>query len=451
MGPVSLRILTLGIEWENELPEWAPAFKVPSNFRKKWYREVLEEYQRINSMTEKTDEDGKRLRAVQARLEGLFEVVGREDMELPPLDSDLWRKAREYLELPEGNSESSLSVALPEDWTRNPWSHIRCKLDRLICWKHPEPGTTFSYKDWKTGSNNNEAIIDIVRERPEWNKDSQDRKPVVPDFKPYNIRLQETFSERGVQVIVHMDSIELSPENPVYYGSAWQLPGQLNEHIVAVTVFPYDVLNVTGAKISFRQETPIPEEFYRYAEERFTPGCRRYPDERDYRPLHRYGKSAGMEIQAISEILGIKCRNLLYDWHWDRTWQKKGSVATPQGRLVTFPNVLEHRINRFKLVNPLVPGHYRAVKLYLVDPHYRICSTRNVPPQQHHWWAQEVTTKVFYKNTALPQELIDEVIKGTEDWPMGLQEATQHRFEMIKEHRWNDYVRLGSMPRFNFD
>jgi hypothetical protein len=400
---------------------------------------------------EKTDEDEERLRWVQGKLQGLFEVEGKEDMELPSSNSGLWRKAKEYLELPENNNGLITPVAAPENWTKDPWYHIKRKLDHLIYWKHPEPGITFSYKDWKTGSNSNRAIVDIVRERPEWNRDGQDKKPVVPDFKPYNIKLQDTFREQGLQVIVHIDGIELTPDNPVYHAGSWQLPGQLNEHVVAVTVFPYDVHNVTEPKISFRQETPIPEWFYRYAEERFTPGCRRNPGIRDYRPLHRYGKNSDMEITAISEILGIKARNLLHDWHWNRTWQKKESLATPQGRLITFANVMEHRINHFKLINPLIPGHYRAVKLYLVDPHYRVCSTRNVPPQQHNWWAREVTTKVFNKSNALPQELIDEIIKETRDWPMSMQEATQHRLEMIKEHRWNDYVRIGSMPMFHFD
>jgi hypothetical protein len=31
------------------------------------------------------------------------------------------------------------------------------------------------------------------------------------------------------------------------------------------------------------------------------------------------------------------------------------------------------------------PGHCRFLTLSLVDPTYRICSTRNVPPQQTDW------------------------------------------------------------------
>lgn len=66
---------------------------------------MREEYQRISSMTEKTSEDEERLRTVRGKLEGFFEVVGREGMELPPLDSVLWRKVKEYSELPENKND----------------------------------------------------------------------------------------------------------------------------------------------------------------------------------------------------------------------------------------------------------------------------------------------------------------------------------------------------------
>jgi hypothetical protein len=450
LGPVPLRILTYGIEWENELPEWGPSFNVPPEFRKMMYRKLNGEVQRINTLRKKTNEDKERLRWAQRRLEGFVDVVGKEDMELPPLDSDIWRKAREYLELPEDNNGSKALVAVPENWTQHPWLHIRRKLSRLLHFKHPEPGISFSYEDWKTGTNNNKAIIDIVSERPEWDSSDHLMKPVVPDFKPYTINLQDTFRKQGLQVIVQIESVELTPDNPVYYAGSWQLPGQLNEHIVAMTMFPYDVENIANPLISFRQETHIHDCFYRYDEEKLTPGGKiHYNDQMD-RPLRRYGKHPLMEVDALTEILGFPPLHLYRD-HWvPRAFQCKGSVTTPQGRLTTFPNVMEHRLENFKLVNPIIPGHYRVVKLHLVDPHYRVCSTRNVPPQQHHWWANEISNSFLLENTMLPQELVDEIFKGTENWPMGMEEAEKHRLQMMKEHRWNDLVRIGSMPGYTF-
>lgn len=44
----------------------------------------------------------------------------------------------------------------------------------------------------------------------------------------------------------------------------------------------------------------------------------------------------------------------------------------------------------FKLQDPTKPGHRRFIALWLVDPHQRIVSTANVPPQQLDWWAEAV-------------------------------------------------------------
>ena len=111
--------------------------------------------------------------------------------------------------------------------------------------------------------------------------------------------------------------------------------------------------------------------------------------------------------------------------------------------MITFPSVLEYRVEPFQLLDQNRPGHYRTIKMYLIDPHYRVCSTRNVPPQQHHWWAQEVG-KIFAMK-GLPRELVDEIFRGTDDWPMGINEASQHRQSLMREHTWNEVSRLARM------
>lgn len=107
------------------------------------------------------------------------------------------------------------------------------------------------------------------------------------------------------------------------------------------------------------------------------------------------------------------------------------------------PQWVESRLEQFQLVDPANPGHYRSIKLYLVDPHYRICSTRNVPPQQHNWWAEEVGGILAL--TGLPREIVDHILKETDNWPMGIHEAREHRRTLKKEHLWNEQTRLSSM------
>lgn len=50
----------------------------------------------------------------------------------------------------------------------------------------------------------------------------------------------------------------------------------------------------------------------------------------------------------------------------------------------------QHRVSSFRLADPTKPGHRRFIALWLVDPHRRIISTANVPPQQRSWWAEAV-------------------------------------------------------------
>jgi len=40
--------------------------------------------------------------------------------------------------------------------------------------------------------------------------------------------------------------------------------------------------------------------------------------------------------------------------------------------MITFPSVLEYRLEPFQLLDPTLPGYYRTIKMYLIDPHCRV-------------------------------------------------------------------------------
>lgn len=102
---------------------------------------------------------------------------------------------------------------------------------------------------------------------------------------------------------------------------------------------------------------------------------------------------------------------------------------------MAFPNALEHRISPFELADGTRNGRCRWLTLYLVGPHYRVCSTKNVPPQQHEWWAEAVgQQQQLSKEGRLPQEIVDQIMRETGEWPMGLEEALWHRAELVEEH-----------------
>lgn len=113
--------------------------------------------------------------------------------------------------------------------------------------------------------------------------------------------------------------------------------------------------------------------------------------------------------------------------------QVLGSVDTRQGRLLTFPNSLQHRVSPFTLADRTKPGHRKILAFFLVDPHLSIISSGNVPPQQESWWKerQEVVGKLL--NERLPLELQNMVKKDIDATPITMEEARQYRQELMKE------------------
>ena len=77
--------------------------------------------------------------------------------------------------------------------------------------------------------------------------------------------LRKDFAKDGIQVIVKLANIELTPTTPEYDGGSWQIEGQLNEHICASALYYYDSENVTENSLAFRQRV-----------EKQEPGSREY-------------------------------------------------------------------------------------------------------------------------------------------------------------------------------
>jgi hypothetical protein len=118
--------------------------------------------------------------------------------------------------------------------------------------------------------------------------------------------------------------------------------------------------------------------------------------------------------------------------------QEVGSVVCKEGRLLTFPNILQHQVQPFKLADPTKPGHRKILALFLVDPGIRIISTANVPPQQRHWWSEGVTKAFANSGEAMGQlsaELKEKVFEDVEDFPIGMEEAKAIRLQLMDERK----------------
>ncbi|CAI7586749.1 unnamed protein product [Penicillium glandicola] len=328
-------------------------------------------------------------------------------------------KVKKYLALPEPGSKYEINDDDPTD-SRGPDDLfaamtpdmltgsamieldelMELKYRRLNTFNYPQAGISYSYEDWKIGKTW-KPIIEKRRSRHEVR-----HSVPVPDASfsgdhPYqNTCLQDEFRAEGLQVIVRISNIELTPESPFYPGdSDFHVDGLLNEHIVATSRYYYDVQNVES-RISFQQENDLNE--WDYATE---------PD-------------------AIHKIFGIPHTLGYYDFHdlpFPQKIQNLGSLGVKQGRFLAWPNTLRYKMQPFSLKDKSCSGHQRCVIIYLVDPHYRICSTRNVPAQRHNWWREAALTTDTTIAAKLPQELVDIIMSETVDWPMGIPEAAKHK------------------------
>ncbi|MFF8670178.1 DUF4246 domain-containing protein [Streptomyces sp. NPDC015242] len=186
----------------------------------------------------------------------------------------------------------------------------------------------------------------------------ENRRPVVPDapaFTPPELpdaSARVGLRGRRLQVIVKLATIHLTPEKPEYPGGSWHVEGMLNERIVSTGIYYWDSENITESRLGFRAALDDP----------------RYEQDDD---------------NGLREVYGLEDEDALN--------QVLGSASTPAGRCLAFPNVLQHRVDAFRLADPTRPGHRKILAFFLVDPSERIVSTSDVPPQQP-WSATSTMT-----------------------------------------------------------
>ena len=116
----------------------------------------------------------------------------------------------------------------------------------------------------------------------------------------------------------------------------------------------------------------------------------------------------------------------------DSAVQVVGSVVCKEGRLLTFPNILQHRVLPFELADKTKPGHRKILALFLIDPHMKIISTANVPPQQKEWWAEKLWDTAAFG--AIPREIHENIV-GQADHLMSMEEAKEWRLKLMEERK----------------
>ncbi|KAK5708042.1 chromatin structure-remodeling complex subunit RSC7 [Elasticomyces elasticus] len=231
----------------------------------------------------------------------------------------------------------------------------------------------------------------------------QPLQPALGDAcRLHDFDLLRCLDGRSAQVIVRMTKIDLTPELPSYAGGKWQMDGQLNEHICATAVYYYDCDNITDCGLGLREVMD---------------------------------KSAIIDSLSKIQMLFGDEAEILNNWYGmsDETpaMQNLGRVSARDGRVVVFPNVLQHRVQPFRLRDSRKAGHCKFLTFSLVDPHLRIPSTAHVPPQREDWWYDMVLG--LDRVGDLPPELAQQVLDSFDNFAMTLDEAKDVRQKRMQE------------------
>ncbi|KAL9637114.1 MAG: hypothetical protein Q9204_001998 [Flavoplaca sp. TL-2023a] len=219
------------------------------------------------------------------------------------------------------------------------------------------------------------------------------------------VDLRKEFWDIGIQAIIQVSNIELGEEKPEYPGEDWHVQGQLrltkdmeNERICATVMYCYSCENVSDASISFR---------HRCSSE-------------DLMSLNTLTRTT----KATEDVYGVE--------DLQPAVQEHGSVIIREGRVISFPNVFQTKINPIKLHNPGKSGHLKMFIVHLIDPNRRIMSTSMVPCQRRDWWAREIRQKVPVMRR-LPVEIFDNIIHMVDGFPVSSSDAEKMRTEMLEE------------------
>ncbi|KAJ7367576.1 hypothetical protein DFH08DRAFT_760827 [Mycena albidolilacea] len=239
----------------------------------------------------------------------------------------------------------------------------------------------------------------------EFTKLREEAPKVLPEaLEEYTGELERSiapFSLRGktIQCIIKLANIHLTTDNPEYAGGSWHVEAMLNERIVTSGIYYYDEENISESKLAFRLTTGDPT-------------------------YHEQDDELCMDI-----LYGLK-----RDTH---CLQNLGSIETKAGRTLAWPNVYQHRVAPFHLLDPTKPGHRKILAIFLVDPSIApIPSATNIPPQQADWTfdALEDTRNdpdsLFSRLPPEPSNLIHENLPRTF---MTRDEAEDYRLKLMEE------------------
>jgi hypothetical protein len=213
-------------------------------------------------------------------------------------------------------------------------------------------------------------------------------------FEPRETRTKIDLKGRNLQVIVKMANIELTPQNPKYEGGTWHVEGMKNENIVATGIYYYGMSNITQTNLQFRQ------------------ACEDPPYEQN-------------DTNGVEYVYGLSSDSPLN--------QFLGEVTLCEDRCIAFPNIYQHLVTPFKLVDPNQNGHRKILVIFLIDPKRPILSTSTILPQQSDWLIDSILQ--IGALTPLPKDIIRHIVEFLPNM-MTFDQAKVHRTKLMDERKY---------------
>ncbi|KNE65817.1 hypothetical protein AMAG_09788 [Allomyces macrogynus ATCC 38327] len=226
------------------------------------------------------------------------------------------------------------------------------------------------------------------------------REPLIPPPET-EFKLCTPLSLRGrtLKVVTKIGGVHLTLETPTFCGNMqWRVDGVASDAIVATSLYFFDLDNISDSKLAFRC------------------GVQRIECDGDDR-------------QGLDVVYGFK--------EWQSLVQECGAVTARPGRLVVYPNTLQHVWDDFTLVDKARAGHLKYVAFYLVDTSSAygdlVVSTSRVPPQQADWVADVWAGPQRAFPPQVPREVVDMIVDKV-DAVMTRDEALQLKHQLLREH-----------------
>ena len=170
-----------------------------------------------------------------------------------------------------------------------------------------------------------------------------------------NKKIKEYVPLKYCQVIVKMSNTVLTPESSVFQKGSWHLEGLPCEKIIATGIYYYKMKNITKNYLNFRATNS------NISEIDYAQNCYRYVDK-------HYG------FEELNE--GDSDNN-------QGTIINLGSIETTEDLCLVFPNLFQHQVSEFELVDKNKKGVRKILVFFLIDPFQEILSTKHIKPQQN--------------------------------------------------------------------